>query len=122
MGAPVDLAMLAEVTDGDPEFAQQLIDAYIGSSNQSLQEMQLATQNDDRVGLSKAAHKLKGASANIYAVLVRELAAAIENQAADVPTEELQVMIASIAEEIERAQQHLLTAVAAAAPPLGSRA
>ena len=60
-------AMLA----GDHEFAQQLLKVFIGSAEQILTELRASAQATDRTQLKRAAHKLKGASANICAEILR---------------------------------------------------
>ncbi len=79
----VDLARLNEITDGDPDFAHELAATFVASGEQVLQEIRDALAGVDRSALGRAAHKLKGASANIHAEALRDLAYALETQAAN---------------------------------------
>jgi two-component system sensor histidine kinase/response regulator len=79
--APVDLARLDEITDGDPEFTQELIAVFVSSCEQSVAELQRELRSGDASALSRAAHKLKGASANIHAAPLRDLCTDLEANA-----------------------------------------
>jgi CheY-like chemotaxis protein len=95
-GAPINLARLNEITDGDPEFAFELASTFISSGEQVLEEVQAALAALDRNALSRAAHKLKGASANIHAEALRELAYALETQAASVDQPRLKELVSQL--------------------------
>ena len=95
-GAPINLARLNEITDGDPEFALELASTFISSGEQVLEEVQAALAALDRNALSRAAHKLKGASANIHAEALRELAYALETQAASVDQPRLKELVSRL--------------------------
>ena len=107
--APVDAARLAELTQGDAAFTAQLVDAFITSSQLTLREMQTAIQTENRPQLAKAAHRHKGASASVYAVAVKDLAAMVEGGAAAAPVEELHSLVGRLRRETERAIDHLQT-------------
>lgn len=91
--AVVDFGKFNEMTDGDAEFACELACSYIESGEQALSEVRQALENLDRAGLSRAAHKLKGASANIYAHAMRDAAGMLETQAALLDPAQLREMI-----------------------------
>ena len=58
-------ARLAAIAGGDAQFVSELIHTFIASSGAILQEMRAAVSRDDLMALGSAAHKLKGASANL---------------------------------------------------------
>ncbi|MET0498258.1 MAG: response regulator, partial [Steroidobacteraceae bacterium] len=91
--APVDLARLNEITEGDAEFAYELASTFISSGYQVMREIDSAFEVFDRVALARAAHKLKGASANIHADNVRDLAQSLETQAASIDQPRLKELI-----------------------------
>jgi len=91
--APVDLAKLNEITDGDAEFTYELASTFISSGYQVINEITAALAAFDRVALARAAHKLKGASANIHAESVRESSHALEAQAESLDQPRLQELI-----------------------------
>ncbi|HEX7114617.1 MAG TPA: PAS domain-containing protein [Steroidobacter sp.] len=105
--APVDLARLNELTGGDAEFASELITTFTASGTQVLDEIAQALAAFDRPGLSRAAHKLKGASANVYADRLRGLCESLESQAAQVDQPRLHELIEQVRSEFARAVQFL---------------
>ncbi len=115
---PVNLARLNEITDGDPEFAFELASTFISSGEQVLEEIQVALEAFDRNGLSRAAHKLKGASANIHAENLRELAYALETHAGAVDQPRLRELVSQLREGFEIAAEFLKEQ----APPPAARA
>jgi two-component system sensor histidine kinase/response regulator len=115
---PVNLPKLNEVTDGDPEFTRELIETFIASSDQVLQEVQAALAALDRASMSRGAHKLKGASANIHAEPLRELAHTLELHSADLDQAHLSEMVEQLANELERTKQFLTQCM----PPVVAKA
>ena len=105
--APIDLAELNRVTDGDEEFAQELADAFEASGSDVLLAISNALAATDRQALARAAHKLKGASANIYANALRDLAEELEREAPSAVMSRLKDVSERIAREHRRAQQFL---------------
>ena len=102
------LARLNEITEGDPEFAFELASTFIASGEQVLEEVRAALAAFDRPALSRAAHKLKGASANIHADPLRELAYALETQASRLDQPRLKELIERAGDaEFERAAEFL---------------
>ncbi len=99
---PVDLARLNAVVDGDREFLRELVAAFLSSGEAVLDEMRAALQAHDRRTLGRAAHKLKGASANIHALVLMELASALEAQAASVDQTKLKQMVDTLVQEFAR--------------------
>ncbi|HEY8538263.1 MAG TPA: response regulator, partial [Steroidobacteraceae bacterium] len=104
---PVDLARLNEITDGDPEFAFELASTFIASGEQVMEEIHAALEAHDRNALSRAAHKLKGASANIHAHRLRELAYTLETQAASVDQPRLKELVHELRERFTEAATFL---------------
>jgi PAS domain S-box-containing protein len=107
--APLDVAKLREITDGDAEFTNELLDTFLASAAESLDEMNQMLVKDDRQQLARAAHKLKGAAANIHAVEVARVAAQVEHEAASgaqdlvaALTAELRTLVAQVADFVQR--------------------
>ncbi len=69
----IDKARLASFTGGDPEFEAELAALYLETAQLYLSRLSSAL--DDTAGWQRAAHALKGASANVGAVVVARLAA-----------------------------------------------
>jgi HPt (histidine-containing phosphotransfer) domain-containing protein len=104
---PVNLAKLNELTDNDAEFAYELAITFIASGEQVLNEIDAAIGATDRPALSRAAHKLKGASANIHAEPLCGLALTLETQAAHWDQPRLRELIQELKEEFHRAAEFL---------------
>ncbi len=115
---PVNLSRLNELTDGDPEFTRELVETFIASGEQVLDEARAALAALDRTGLSRIAHKLKGASANIHAEPLRNLSHALESQASSLDQQRLHELVTQLARELERARDFLNQY----APPLTAKA
>ncbi|MDY0066705.1 MAG: response regulator [Steroidobacteraceae bacterium] len=100
--APVNLARIREITGGDADFACELADTFIASGEQICAEMRAALAASDRTALGRAAHKLKGASANVHADALRTLALALETQASSLDKPRLTQLV----EDVAAAFQH----------------
>jgi PAS domain S-box-containing protein len=72
---------LNEITDGDAEFAVELLATFIAGSQEAIQEMQQAAQANDVPGIGRAAHKLKGASSNLHIEEITDRAMTLETRA-----------------------------------------
>ncbi len=110
--APLDLAALRALTGGDGDFARELAHTFVGTSEELLAELGRCFAQRDRSALERAAHSLKGASANVHAERLRELCAELESGAVALSEGELTQHIARIAAERRR--------VAAALQAVGS--
>jgi two-component system sensor histidine kinase/response regulator len=100
--APIDLARLNDITEGDPAFAQELVATFIASGTAVLAEIDAALAASDRVATGRAAHKLKGASANIAADRLRELAHSLETQSDRLDLPSLNALIDQLRHEFQR--------------------
>jgi CheY-like chemotaxis protein/HPt (histidine-containing phosphotransfer) domain-containing protein len=69
---------LAEVSGADPDFESELIDAFIASGDQTMEDMRIAIATGDLGALSRAAHRFKGACANLHIEFLASLAQEIE--------------------------------------------
>jgi two-component system sensor histidine kinase/response regulator len=99
----VDVAKLDELTGDDTEFLQELVQAFNQSAEQIVNELQEAVVKKDRTVIARAAHKLKGASANMQISSVRELCLTLEMQAASFSDAELNTHLQQL--------QHAINAV-----------
>jgi HPt (histidine-containing phosphotransfer) domain-containing protein len=103
----IDLAKLAQVTDGDVDFAQELTEAYMASGRQVVNDMREGLVSMDRDRLRKSAHQLKGASANIHAEHLYNLCAALESAAREDDQVALAAMVQKISVEMARSSVEL---------------
>lgn len=103
----VDLGRLQEVTQGDAEFEQILLDAYLEDSAQQLATMQKAAAEGSSAQLSAAAHSLKGASANIGANEVQNICAATERMDPRADAEGVAMLLAQLVRELDGVRQFI---------------
>jgi HPt (histidine-containing phosphotransfer) domain-containing protein len=104
---PLDLGRFNCLTDGDREFADDLATTFAASGNQQLADIGKALEAADRVAVARAAHKLKGASANIYAEPLAELAARLEMEAPNAQLGQLQQVSEALRNEFNRTNDFL---------------
>ncbi|HEX3397775.1 MAG TPA: response regulator [Steroidobacteraceae bacterium] len=107
LAAPVDLHEFQRVTDGDRAFAQELAAAFIASGEEQLAEIAAAIAQNDRAALVKAAHKFKGACANIHAQVLKSFAERMEIDGAAGDARALDEGNALLRREFDRVKQFL---------------
>jgi len=105
--APVDLHAFQNLTDGDQAFAQELVAAFVSSGEQQLAEIAAALAQSQRATVAKAAHKLKGACANIHAHALKSLADRMEIDSAAADAHALTQGNALLRREFERVKAFL---------------
>jgi len=98
--APLDLARLASLAGEDTAFMRELLATFRASAASALAEMQRALAALDRERLRRSAHKLRGASENIGAARLRDLAALVESEAAAAAVDQLAQVVASLSTEL----------------------
>jgi CheY-like chemotaxis protein len=99
---PLDLARLQALVGRDNDFAADLAETFRTTSRALLNELRACAERNDREGARRAAHSLKGASANIHAPRLRELATQLEIQASTLADAELAGFLTGITTETER--------------------
>jgi two-component system sensor histidine kinase/response regulator len=99
--APLDLARLANLAGADTNFMSELVAVFRTSASNLLAELRRAlASGPDRTKLMREAHKLKGASDNVGATRLRELAVRLESLAPASSPEELGRCSEAIAAEL----------------------
>ncbi|MCB2081264.1 MAG: response regulator [Rickettsiales bacterium] len=83
----VDMQRLAIFTDHNPEVEKEIFDLFLSQGEHILASMQVALQEGEEEGWRKAAHKLKGAAANLGAVVLSEACLRAEKNAHTSPVE-----------------------------------
>ena len=98
---PLDLARLAKLAGGDHAFMSELVSVFRASAASALAALRVAlTETLDRQALLHEAHKLKGASDNVGASRLRELALRVESTAPTASFEELTRGVEALAREL----------------------
>ena len=99
---PIDLAQLRELAGDDAEFIRSIAESFASSSTQLLAQLRAAAVSGDAVAMAKAAHALKGASANLYAEKLRDQSAELEYSGGKFPPSDLETKIAEMTRESAR--------------------
>ena len=104
---PVDWQNLLASADGDREFTDDLAQIFIESGDSTLREIRDALTRGDLVAVGKAAHALKGSSANMRAAATSEAASRLEAAARQGEAEKLQDLEGQLRQELVRAIDYL---------------
>jgi HPt (histidine-containing phosphotransfer) domain-containing protein len=105
--APVDWEQFVSLTDGDGEFAQQLIQLFIDSGDAALAQIREALDREDWSAVGRAAHSFKGSSANIHAQAASAAAGRLEQAARAGEVEHLPKLEEELRREARRATDYL---------------
>ena len=97
---PINRAHLAEITGGDEEFAQELLEEYLKSTTELMEELGGLLESPDFEKLRSLGHAIKGSSLSIGADAVSEAARIIEENSRNGSTEGLASNFAVIEETI----------------------
>lgn len=82
-GKLIDHQQLSSLSGGDSAFEAELLEIYLGDMQQQQQQLEQAIAAAKWHQVRELAHYIKGASANVGAVLVAAIAAQIETMACD---------------------------------------
>ena len=74
-------ARLADVAGDDEEFIVELVNAFLSGGEETLQELRAAVELGDATAIGRAAHKLKGAAANLHVNTLATLSFELETRA-----------------------------------------
>jgi CheY-like chemotaxis protein/HPt (histidine-containing phosphotransfer) domain-containing protein len=104
---PVDLNRLEQTTRSDPALTEQLAAAFAAAGREALQELHCAVHGADGVAIACAAHQLQGASAQVHARVLQELARSMEASVVAATPAELAEQLARLGQEYQRAAAFL---------------
>ena len=94
-------------TDGDKEFAQELVQLFIDSGDAALREISAALGRGDMAAIGSAAHSFKGSSASICAQPASAAAARLEEAARLGSVEQISQLEEQLRREATRAMDYL---------------
>ncbi len=75
---PVDLEYLHQLSEGDTEFERTILQIFVENTQEQLQMVRTAVDNRDLATIQYRIHEIKGASANVGAVAIEQLATHLE--------------------------------------------
>jgi two-component system sensor histidine kinase/response regulator len=104
---PVDATALAALVDGDWVFARGLVESYTDTANTVLATMATALAAGDSLALSEAAHVMKGASANLFALAAAGAAEQLESAAKSRDLGQMQIAAEELKTEVAKAVAYL---------------
>ena len=78
---PAAFQHLVDITGGDLEFVDELVDTYLEDAEVQLKAMQEAATGGDAAALVRPAHSLKSSSANVGATHLMEACRSLEADA-----------------------------------------
>ena len=94
--SPIDLSALLEMLGGDKQIVASLLSKFVDELTTDLAASELAITDQDAEALRQIAHRVKGTSANLHALMLsaaaRELEQACTEADASLMTIEQQVM------------------------------
>jgi HPt (histidine-containing phosphotransfer) domain-containing protein len=98
---PAAIQQLLEMTGGDPEFLDELLQAFLDGARDQLADMERAAAEGSAEDMIRPAHSLKANSANIGANGLVELARTLEADARTGSIDDALGRVGSIAAELE---------------------
>lgn len=106
----VDLALLATYDDaqieGEPDFVVELIDIYLNEVPRLFDTIRNAATTNDRPIARRAAHSLRGSSANLGVLQMAVIAGELEHLENSSPTAAAE-LLRSLEDEFERVKEIL---------------
>jgi len=91
--------------EGEPDLIVELIDLYLEDAPLRMASLQEAVAEADGGGIKRAAHALKGSSANLGARRVAELCEQLERAEDDNSLQEVRALLLSLEREFEFVRQ-----------------
>jgi CheY-like chemotaxis protein/HPt (histidine-containing phosphotransfer) domain-containing protein len=111
--APVELAALQQLTDGDEEFLHELIALYLEDAPGRMEKLRVAIATGSAADIKSEAHGLKGASGNLSALELQKIFAQLEHLAAKNELTGLAVMFQAAETEYLRVQSYFKKLISA---------
>jgi HPt (histidine-containing phosphotransfer) domain-containing protein len=105
---PTALDRLLEITGGDPEFLDELVQTFLDDAVVQLEAMRAAAGAEAVADLLLPAHSLKSNSANMGAARLSEFCRSLEADARGGAVERASDRVAEAADEFEQVRTELL--------------
>jgi HPt (histidine-containing phosphotransfer) domain-containing protein len=99
---------LLDITGGDLEFLDELVDTYLADGETQIAALQAAVDMDDVQGLVRPAHTLKSSSANVGALSLAEACRTLEADGRGGTVADVGERVAAIADRFAAARAALL--------------
>ncbi len=102
-----DPARLRAIDGGDRTFMNEILNLFLADTASRLEATRQAVEQSDADRIRREAHTIKGASANIGAMALREAAFALETAARDGDSSTCGELLARVTFEFQRLGEHL---------------
>jgi CheY-like chemotaxis protein/HPt (histidine-containing phosphotransfer) domain-containing protein len=109
-------ARLVDVSGDDEEFMIELVSAFLSGGENTVQELRAAVQLGDAAAIGRAAHKLKGAAANLHVNNLATLCFDLEARARSDQKADWHADLEKVAAEFARVGESLRTEFGLAEP------
>jgi HPt (histidine-containing phosphotransfer) domain-containing protein len=101
-------ANLLEMTGGDVEFVDELVDTYLEDGAAQVAALKAALAAEADADLVRPAHSMKSSSLNVGALRLGELARSLEEAARSGPVSDAEARVAAIATGFDEVRTALL--------------
>ena len=110
---PAGFANLVEITGGDLEFVDELVDTWLAEGESQLATLRAEAAGGDVERLTRAAHSMKSGAINVGALRLGELCRALEEDGRAGAVGDETTRVALIGEAFDDARRELLAERAA---------
>ncbi len=110
--APFTLDTLRSLFEDDVDAIREILDTYIDDLKKNATDIAEAAIARDRKTTGRVAHSMKGASANVGAEAFAARCAAVEKRCPDAPWDELDGLVAALANDALRVADEVRRATA----------
>ncbi len=104
----IDWEHLHQISDSNEDFERELLQIFIEDTHNHLEEAQVALLTGDYDAVSRAAHHIKGASANVGLKEMQAIASKLETDAQVKPSSGAGVMLDKLADLLQDVQAFLI--------------
>jgi two-component system sensor histidine kinase BarA len=109
---PIDqvvFANLVEMTGGEMDFVDELVDTFLEDGERQIDAMRAAVEHADMASLTRAAHSLKSGSLNVGALELGSLFRSLEEAGRSASVPDPGASVAPIASAFDAARRALLS-------------
>lgn len=99
--------------DDNDEFLREIVAIYLEDTPLRIAELEQSLATADRSKFTRAAHSIKGSSANLGAMSVRAVAEQLEHQSSKQGLDDVAALLVALKSEFARAQTEFAKLVAA---------
>lgn len=104
---PIDRDFLMEITDGDAEFAAEILQEFLDTTPSLLRQAEEALRAGDATSLTRAAHTIKGSARSVGAQAFADIAFALERAGKEQQIDTASEIVRKLHEEWQRVQEHI---------------